>query len=189
MDVEDQAPKPPKRSRSHKAPTRGNVANLLGLKVVTPRSIAYIAVQVWGTISYMLRKWLMHFCSFVFPFLMQVHGAWMMVLLIILSSITTFWISLMRQQVRLQKLEFRLCSLGGQGIFFFNFNMSFLTMLLVHPLKQNLWQSYCINWKCSALLRHLGFEASSAACCSRGNSLVMDLFSGPINLNIYFVDI
>lgn len=35
-----------KRARKHKAPTRGHVADILGMKTVTPRSIAYIAVQV-----------------------------------------------------------------------------------------------------------------------------------------------
>lgn len=37
---------PLKRARKHKAPTRGHVADILGMKSVTPRSIAYIAVQV-----------------------------------------------------------------------------------------------------------------------------------------------
>ena len=37
-----------KRARSQKAPTRGNVASLLGMRSVTPRSIAYVAVQVGG---------------------------------------------------------------------------------------------------------------------------------------------
>jgi hypothetical protein len=45
-DVEDQIARPQKRSRSRKAPTRGNVANLLGMRSVTPRAIAYVAVQV-----------------------------------------------------------------------------------------------------------------------------------------------
>ena len=36
-----------KRSRrNQKAPTHGHVANLLGMKTVTPRLLAYIAVQV-----------------------------------------------------------------------------------------------------------------------------------------------
>lgn len=38
--------RPKKRPRKHRAPTRGHIANILGLKSVTPRSIAYIAVQV-----------------------------------------------------------------------------------------------------------------------------------------------
>lgn len=37
---------PPSKRRKQKAPTRGNIANLLGMKSVTPRSIAYVAVQV-----------------------------------------------------------------------------------------------------------------------------------------------
>ena len=45
-DVENQAPQPLKRARRQKAPTRGNVANLLGMRAVTARSIAYVAVQV-----------------------------------------------------------------------------------------------------------------------------------------------
>lgn len=44
MDV-DIVP-PPSKRRKQKAPTRGNIANLLGMKSVTPRSIAYVAVQV-----------------------------------------------------------------------------------------------------------------------------------------------
>ena len=46
---EDVEEPPPIRKRSRpnqKAPTRGHIANLLGLKTVTLRSIAYVAVQV-----------------------------------------------------------------------------------------------------------------------------------------------
>lgn len=32
--------------QNRKAPTRGNVASLLGMRSVTPRAIAYVAVQV-----------------------------------------------------------------------------------------------------------------------------------------------
>jgi hypothetical protein len=46
-DVDEHTPSTRKRSRrNQKAPTRGHVANLLGLKSVTPRSLAYVAVQV-----------------------------------------------------------------------------------------------------------------------------------------------
>ena len=46
-DVDEHTPSTTKRSRrNQKAPTRGHVANLLGLKAVTPRSLAYVAVQV-----------------------------------------------------------------------------------------------------------------------------------------------
>ena len=46
-DVESHIPSSRKRSRrNQKAPTRGHVANLLGMKSVTPRAIAYVAVQV-----------------------------------------------------------------------------------------------------------------------------------------------
>jgi hypothetical protein len=44
-DIENQALRPLKRAKSNKAPTRGNVASLLGMRSVTPRSIAYVAVQ------------------------------------------------------------------------------------------------------------------------------------------------
>ena len=45
-DIRDETSGPRKRSRRRKAPTRGNVANLLGMQSVTGRSIAYVAVQV-----------------------------------------------------------------------------------------------------------------------------------------------
>jgi len=45
-DVGEETPPPLKRSRRRKAPTRGNVANLLGMRSVTGRSVAYVAVQV-----------------------------------------------------------------------------------------------------------------------------------------------
>lgn len=49
-DITDHAPRPPKRlKQTTRAPTRGNVANLLGMKTVTPRAIAYVAVQVRHT--------------------------------------------------------------------------------------------------------------------------------------------
>ena len=51
IDLENQAPRPLKRGRGSKAPTRGHIASLLGLRSVTPRSIAYIAVQVRGSPS------------------------------------------------------------------------------------------------------------------------------------------
>jgi hypothetical protein len=49
-DVELHIPSSKKRSRrNQKAPTRGHVAGLLGMKSVTPRAIAYVAVQVEPT--------------------------------------------------------------------------------------------------------------------------------------------
>jgi hypothetical protein len=45
-DVEDPASLPTKHLRNRKAPTRGHVANILGMRSVTPRAIAYVAVQV-----------------------------------------------------------------------------------------------------------------------------------------------
>jgi uncharacterized alpha-E superfamily protein len=45
--VDEHVPSSKKRSRrNQKAPTRGHVANLLGMKAATPRSLAYVAVQV-----------------------------------------------------------------------------------------------------------------------------------------------
>ena len=35
-DLENQATQPPKHNRTQKAPTRGNVASLLGMRSVTP---------------------------------------------------------------------------------------------------------------------------------------------------------
>jgi hypothetical protein len=45
-DLEEPFRRPSKRSRKQRAPTRGHVANLMGMKAVSPRSIAYVAVQV-----------------------------------------------------------------------------------------------------------------------------------------------
>jgi hypothetical protein len=50
-DLMDEAPRPLKRVKHTKAPTRGHVAHLLGMKTVTPRAIAYIAVQVGLALS------------------------------------------------------------------------------------------------------------------------------------------
>lgn len=45
--MDEHVPSGRKRSRrNQKAPTRGHVANLLGMKTVTPRSLAYVAAQV-----------------------------------------------------------------------------------------------------------------------------------------------
>ena len=46
--TEDDVEAPPRTKRRKKAPTatRSNVASLVGLRAVTPRSIAYVAVQV-----------------------------------------------------------------------------------------------------------------------------------------------
>jgi hypothetical protein len=45
-DVDEHTPSASKRSRQNqKAPTRGHVANLLGMKTITPQSLAYMAVQ------------------------------------------------------------------------------------------------------------------------------------------------
>lgn len=43
-----------KKSRRNRAPTRGHVANLIGMKTVTPRSIAYVCVQVSFPLTYHL---------------------------------------------------------------------------------------------------------------------------------------
>lgn len=53
-DINDQATqttRPLKRARNNKAPTRGHVAQLLGMKSVTPRAIAYVSVQVSSVIT------------------------------------------------------------------------------------------------------------------------------------------
>lgn len=48
MDVEDSegTERPAKRVRKSVTATRSNVASLIGMQAVTPRSIAYVAVQV-----------------------------------------------------------------------------------------------------------------------------------------------
>lgn len=45
VDIDNENPPPAKRSKNKKA-TRSNVASLIGLRSVGPRSIAYVAVQV-----------------------------------------------------------------------------------------------------------------------------------------------
>jgi hypothetical protein len=45
-ETANEDPHPAKRSKKNKTATRSNVATLIGLRSVTPRSIAYIAVQV-----------------------------------------------------------------------------------------------------------------------------------------------
>lgn len=53
-DINDQATqtmRPLKRARNNKAPTRGHVAQLLGMKSVTPRAIAYVSVQVSSVVA------------------------------------------------------------------------------------------------------------------------------------------
>ncbi|KAF9464229.1 hypothetical protein BDZ94DRAFT_1162369, partial [Collybia nuda] len=51
LDAETQTPRSHKRARKHKAPTRGHIANILKMKAVTPRSIAYVAVQLRFALS------------------------------------------------------------------------------------------------------------------------------------------
>lgn len=46
-DVDEPSQKPYKRRRRQRAPTRGNIANIIGMKSVTPRDIAYVALQVY----------------------------------------------------------------------------------------------------------------------------------------------
>ncbi|KAF8228437.1 hypothetical protein L208DRAFT_1291525, partial [Tricholoma matsutake] len=51
-DVEEHTPSARKRlRRNQKAPTHGHIANLLGMKVVTPRSLAYVAPQLCFALS------------------------------------------------------------------------------------------------------------------------------------------
>lgn len=57
-DVDSQAPPLKKHSKRQKAPTRGNIANILGLKSVSPRSIAYTAVQVCSNVCHVKIRWL-----------------------------------------------------------------------------------------------------------------------------------
>lgn len=45
-DLDEPAFRPSKKRRNNRAPTRGHVANLIGMRSVTPRSLAYVAVQV-----------------------------------------------------------------------------------------------------------------------------------------------
>ena len=49
-DVESPPAQPTKCPRGQKAPTCGNVANLLGMRSVTPQAIVYVAVQVGSNV-------------------------------------------------------------------------------------------------------------------------------------------
>ncbi|KAF8238278.1 hypothetical protein L208DRAFT_1243132, partial [Tricholoma matsutake] len=50
-DVEEHALSTKKRRKNQKAPTCGHVATLLGMKMVTPRALAYVAVQLRFALS------------------------------------------------------------------------------------------------------------------------------------------
>lgn len=56
----------PSKSRKRRAPTRGHVANIMGLKTVTPRSIVYVCVQVCSSLVYSLMILILSFVAPVF---------------------------------------------------------------------------------------------------------------------------
>lgn len=106
-----------------RAPTRGHVAHLLGMKTVTPRAIAYVAVQVSWSLS---GVWHVLICaSCVSLFQMLQHGMRMMAASAIPCSTIILWIFLKLLLGPLLKLEPVTCCCGGHGnvntslVFFF----------------------------------------------------------------------
>lgn len=73
-DVDEPASRPSKKRRNNRAPTRGHVANLIGMRSVTPRSIAYVAVQVRTLSSVVILLPNQMILSFALLYPMQVHG-------------------------------------------------------------------------------------------------------------------
>jgi len=104
-DLENKAPRPPKRARSQKAPTRGNVASLLGMRAVTPRSIAYVAVQVRASLCGRLPRFIYILYSCDLPCPAQLPGVKAMGASATLSFTTT--LSIFLKIHRVQWLEHR----------------------------------------------------------------------------------
>jgi hypothetical protein len=94
-----------------RAPTCGRVAHLFGMKMVTPRAIAYVAMQV--------RVYFVHSASCVSLCPMLHPGMRMTVASAILCSTTTLWIILKSQLGWLPRPKHAICSHGGQGDFIY----------------------------------------------------------------------
>lgn len=117
-DLEGPAARPAKRSRRHRAPTRGHIANIMGMKSVTPRSIAYVAVQVSAKFPSPFVQLIHCIYSYDLPCPMQVLGmgptaaSTMLISTIILST------SLKRHPDLPLGNKLKTSYLGGQGILF-----------------------------------------------------------------------
>ena len=86
-ELSDGSP-PPKRIKLSRPSTRSNVASLIGLQSVTPRSIAYVAVQVGGIVFTVICATDSCWRSCVSPHPVLVAGAWLTVNSITLNSTT-----------------------------------------------------------------------------------------------------
>jgi hypothetical protein len=76
---------PPKRSKKSAGATRSHVASLIGMRRVTARSIAYVALQVRCELGYRCR--MLTRSSSVLPSQVLLHGTQLMVFLTIKNFI------------------------------------------------------------------------------------------------------
>jgi len=80
---------PPKRSKKSAGATRSHVASLIGMRRVTPRSIAYVALQVRCELVYSC--WMLTRSSSVLPLQVLLHGTQLMAYSTIKNSIMHVW--------------------------------------------------------------------------------------------------
>lgn len=92
-DLDEPVSRPSKKRRNNRAPTRGHVANLIGMRSVTPRSIAYVAVQVRISSSIVILLPNQMTLSFALLYPMQVHGMRKTGVLVMSYSTIILWIS------------------------------------------------------------------------------------------------
>lgn len=114
-DINNQPRPRVKRGRTSKAPTRGNVASLLGVRAVTARSIAYVAVQVRLSQLPPEARRQQFSLSFDLHYRVRHHGMRMMAVLAIQLSTTTSLTSLKTHLALELLLGRRRFSHGGQG--------------------------------------------------------------------------
>ena len=101
-----------KRIRKTLAPTRSNVASLIGLRAVTGRSIAYTATQVSNIVLHGLSQCLDH-VSFALHSRIQDRGAMSISISIMTLSTQPSSTISRTSRVQLPKLESTNCWLGG----------------------------------------------------------------------------
>lgn len=111
-ELSDGSP-PPKRIKLSRPSTRSNVASLIGLQSVTPRSIAYVAVQVGGIVFTVICATDSCWRSCVSPHPVLVAGAWLTVNSITLNSTTRSWVISRWLQEQGPKLALIACFNGG----------------------------------------------------------------------------
>lgn len=97
-DLQNPEAQPSKRAKHQKAPTRGNVAKVLGMRSVSPRAIAYVAVQVPNFCQPYYSTDDSHDDSYASRFRVLHHGMTMTDHSIILLFTTTSWTFLKRHQ-------------------------------------------------------------------------------------------